>query len=433
MGFIKMGIWLCITVWLIIWINRKKERMLPVCILYYFMLVINDIFFMSTLQLANAFGISYQMGDMMIILFASILIIDIMRKTTVRKNFPTGMMVIIAGFILFSCIRGVLKYSTSSDWFGDTRTLFGFLFPILWFSRFFRIEYIKKYIGMIEKVMRIIFIITLILWVLDIGAGLHPLKSQYDATLSDGGSTMRFVAASQVFVIALYSLYLVRKSVREHGYINFKAFVYLGVVVFFQHRSVWMALALGMVWIIVAESKNKKHTMKLIGQILLLVCIGVTVMMTSSGDLVENIKNSWGVFLKMMSGEKVENSTAGTRQMIWDAVLSDLDAPSKLVGRPFGYGYARSIGWTVSPHSGYICLIARIGYIGISLIIALIAWCFYKTRRKIPYIPEFILCMLGFLYAYNVTWICGCIIGGSVSVIICRRKRENNYERSVAL
>ena len=421
MEYVEMGIWLSITVWLISWIDRRKDRMIPVCIIYYFITVINDIFFMSTLELANAFGISYQLGDLMMLLFASTFILDIVRKKSIKRNNPNALITIIFVIMLISILSGVLIFGFSSEWLGDIRTLFGFIMPIIWFVRFFKVEYVLKYMKLIDKVMLYIAAISIFLWGIDLIIGFHPLKSQYEALLSDGGSTMRFISSYQVFGIAIYALFLTRKNLRNSGVIGIKAYVFLGMVILFQHRSVWMALALGIIMIIMQESKNKKNTVKLVGQMVLLILIGTAFLLFSNGDLVKNIIHSWDVFLSLMSGNSVENTTAGTRTQIWHAVINDLNGITMLIGRPFGYGYGRSIGWMTSPHSGYIRLIARIGYIGISIFIILLVWILVRVFKKTPYIPEFILCFLGFIYGYDATWLCGCVIGASIGFLVQRK------------
>lgn len=424
MGYLKMGIWLAVTVFLIVRVHNKPERMVPVCLIYFFITVINDIFISGVLELANAFGFSYQLADLMLIVFAATLVISVVKKPFIRGNFPVACLMVITLLMLFSMLNGLLSFGITEGWFGDIRTLLLFLFALLWCARFFKIEYLDKNIRLLYAVMMIIAVISISLWTIDIGFGIHPFLSQYGATLSDGGSTMRFVQPYEVLGIALYALYLSRKSIKQTGVLNAKAIFFLTIVIIFQHRSIWMSLALGVATIIISELKTNKNSVKLFMQVGLIAVFAVAFMMFNNGAIVSNISNSWSVFIKLISGTKIENSTAATRALVWNAVLEDLSGISAFIGRPFGYGYASSIGWTTSPHSGYVRLVARIGYFGILSLIFVMVWVVIKSIKKTPYVPEFVICVMGFMYGYDCTWICGAIIGATLSVIYAKKTAE---------
>lgn len=61
MQTVLMAGWLALTLFLIYKVTEDKGKIFVILILYYFITVVNDIFFMSTIELANAFGFSYQL------------------------------------------------------------------------------------------------------------------------------------------------------------------------------------------------------------------------------------------------------------------------------------------------------------------------------------------------------------------------------------
>ena len=91
-----------------------------------------------------------------------------------------------------------------------------------------------------------------------------------------------------------------------------------------------------------------------------------------------------------------------------------------MIGRPYGYGYGRSIGWKTSPHSGFIRFIGRTGCIGAGLAVCLLTFIIVKLIRKgnARFLP-YVICVIGFIYGYDYTWLCGVIIGMGC-MLVCR-------------
>lgn len=421
----RMIISLCITFGIIFFVTEKKKRIVPVCIIYYFINVLHDIFTNgSEIELANAFGVSYQFGDTLLLIMLGVIVFSI-KGTYVKINFHK---IIIGGLFIILFIQtlvGFNKYGTSAELIGDVRTIYLFMVSIIYFVRYFKIEYIQPYRVLIDRVMIGILSLSIVIWVLDIVFNFHPLFSQYNAMLSDGGSTMRFIQPYQVLGIVLYTLALTRESIQKKGYIEAKALVFIIAVVLFQHRSIWMSLFVGIVFIILQECKTRKNTLKVLGQVFIISMICISILIFSNSSIVENIINSIDLLGRMISGKSIENTTAATRINVWEAVINDLTGLSIVFGRPFGYGYASSIGWETSPHSGYIRILGRTGYVGVSIIILLLLHIFNNFRRdRIIFGAEFILAIVAFMYSYDCTWLCGVIIGGCISYMYSRKNKQ---------
>lgn len=407
-----MAGWLAFTLFLISKLTADKRKIFVILILYYFITVVNDIFFMLTIELANAFGFSYQLSDMLAIVMLGTVLVDLLKKPYLKNNLTNLFLLFISALLIASMVNGLSRYGFSAEWMGDLRTNSVFLFSIFYFARFDVLRDAKKYRRLLDFVMTIILVISCVLWALDILIGFHPLLSQYNATLSDGGSTMRFVQPYEVLGIALYALLLLEENLNIKGYLKFRTILFSAAVILFQHRSIWMAWGCGFIVVLFVTVNNTRITKKLFLQVILLITSCFIVLNMGSGQLIENISKSFEIIGKMMNGVAIEDSTADTRTQVWNAVLEDLSGTALLFGRPYGYGYGQSIGWKTSPHSGFIRLIGRTGYIGVGLAICLLIYVVAKltlsgNAKFLPYL----ICVIGFMYGYDYTWLCGVVIG----------------------
>lgn len=412
MQTVLMAGWLAFTLFLIYKLTTDKGKIFVILISYFFITVINDIFFMSTIELANAFGFSYQLSDMLALVMLGTVLIDLLKKPCLKRNLINLFLILISALLALSMMSGLSSYGISSEWMGDLRTNSVFLFSAFYFLRFDVYQDAKEYRKLLDSVMTIILVISCVLWGLDIIIGFHPLPSQYNATLSDGGSTMRFIQPYEVLGIALYALLLLEENLNTKGYLKFRTILFSAAVILFQHRSIWMAWGCGFIVVLLITMRNAKITKKLFMQLILLIASCFIVLNMGSGQLIENISKSFEIIGKMMKGIAIENSTANTRTQVWNAVIENLSGSALLIGRPYGYGYGRSIGWKTSPHSGFIRFIARTGYIGAVLAICLLTFVIVKLIRKdnTRFLP-YLICVIGFMYGYDYTWLCGAVIG----------------------
>lgn len=346
--------------------------------------------------------------------------VDLLKNPYLKNNLTNLFLLLISALLVVSMMNGLSRYGFSAEWMGDLRTNSVFLFSIFYFARFDVFQDAKKYRRLLDSVMIIILAISCVLWALDILIGFHPLPSQYNATLSDGGSTMRFIQSYEVLGIALYALLLLEENMNTEGYLKFRTILFTAAVVLFQHRSVWMAWGCGFIVILLISMKNARITKKLFFQLLLLTVFCFIVLNMGSGQLSENISKSFELIGKMMKGESIEHTTADTRTQVWNAVIEDLSGSALLIGRPYGYGYGGSIGWKTSPHSGFIRFIGRTGCIGAGLAVCLLTFIIVKLIRKgnTRFLP-YVICVIGFIYGYDYTWLCGVIIGMGC-MLVCR-------------
>lgn len=407
-----MALALGITLLIIAKVSNNKNLIIPVCIVYNFVRTLSDIFNAGyPIELANTFGISYQFNDLIILIFIGVLLLDLRYTPIISRNILNCFIFLITLLTGFSLVSGASQFGFSSEWMGDLRSVGAFVSGILFFVRFYSYLDFKKYLKFLDRMMAIILLISIVLWALDLGMGVHVLPSQYNATLSDGGSTMRFIQPYQVLGLALYGLFLVNKDIEEKGIIRLKASIYVLAVILFQHRSIWLATGLGLAIIVISQLSKRKMTYKLLLQYLAIVLIGGFIILFGSGDIVENMRNSAEVLRAFLSGGSLKGTTANTRVNVWNAVIEDLSGLSFIIGRPFGYGYGRSLGWSTSPHSGIIRFLARTGYLGLFLLIILILYVVIKFISKKQYSLGYLVCIIAFMHGYDFTWLCGAVIG----------------------
>lgn len=412
MSYIRMALALYVTLLIIAKVSNNKNAIIPICIIYNFIRTLNDIFNAGyPIELANAFGISYQFNDLIILIFIGVLLLDLRHTAIINRNILNFLVFLITLLTGFSLVLGASQFGFGSEWMGDLRTVGSFILGIIFFARFYDYLDFKKYLKFLDRVMAIILLLSIALWTLDLGMGIRVLTSQYGATLSDGGSTMRFIQPYQVLGLALYGLFLINKDIEEKGIIRLKASIYVLAVILFQHRSIWLATGLGLIIIVISQWSERKMSYKLLFQCIAIVLIGGSIILFGSGDIVENIRNSTEVFRALLSGGSLEGTTANTRVNVWNAVIEDLSGLSFIIGRPFGYGYGSSIGWNTSPHSGIIRFLARTGYLGLFLLIILLLCIAVKFIRNKEHSLEYLVCIIAFIYGYDFTWLCGAVIG----------------------
>ena len=426
MNYIKMIIALYITFYAIIKIMEKNDRIIIACIIYYTVCVFNDIFNGSnTIELANCFNVSYQFSDMILVIMIGVIIFKFIRDLKININIYSIILLNIFIILFLNILRGILTFGITSEWIGDIRTLLSFFIAIIFFKNYFKVESLSKYYKIVDCVMMVILIISIILWILDIGLGINSLESQQNALLSDGGSTMRFIQPYQVIIIAIYSIYLINNDIEAKGHIGIKSIIFSLAVMLFQHRSVWVSFISGVIIIFIRQIIKNKISYKLICEVIILFIVIAGIIIFSNSEIVENIKNSFNLFYEIFTGGDFSNTTFNTRSLVWNAVIDDLQGLDKIIGQPFGSGYAKSIGWETSPHSSYIRCMARIGFLGTILLILMLTNLIIKLNKyKIAYLIESLIVIIVFMYSYDFTILCGAIIGIGINLVLDKKKEK---------
>lgn len=343
------------------------------------------------------------------------LLTDLLKNHYIKRNIINLVLFLILALFILSMLYGIWCFGISSEWVGDFRTNSVFLFSLLFFLRFDISKEARKYRKLLDCIMTIVLIVSCILWSVDVLFEFHPLHSQYNATLSDGGSTMRFIQSYEVLGIALYALFLLQEDLDTTGYIKLRTILFSAAVILFQHRSIWLAWGCGFVIVLLMTLRETRISKKVFLQLILLIVFSLFILNVGEGQLIENISKTLKAIEKMTKGESIKNTTFNTRTEVWDAVIKDLSGYALLIGRPYGYGYGQSIGWRTSPHSGFIRFLSRTGCMGIGLAICLLTYIIInlmlKCRNKNAKLLPHLICVIVFMYGYDYTWLSGVVIG----------------------
>lgn len=303
---------------------------------------------------------------------------------------------------LISLLRGILNNPLNSVIEDIRRMLQSFFIPVICFMNipiYLEDTKTQKIIG---NFIKCIVIYCLICWILDIGLGIKIMRAQ-----SDAGTTMRVIGPEQTLVIAMIAIYSIYNDlkIRKKRYISMNSFILVGTVILLQHRSVWMAMLIGLIYIILTcsteiETRGITISSKYLMQLhLLLIIIPILYIIFKDSQLVLSLETG----LKGIRGE--EGSTLSYRFKLWKAHLNSLNMTEWIIGKPFGNGYyiyLENYGRDITPHSGYIHTIIRSGVVGISFIVLfLINLIKYCRKRRVEWGVAICFMLLVFWYPYT--------------------------------
>lgn len=308
---------------------------------------------------------------------------------------------------IFSMIRGFFLNEFALVIEDIRRLVISFFIPLICYI-YLPIEIedvkVKKIIGNFAKW---IVIYCMICWILDIFLGIKIMPPQ-----SDAGSTMRVLRPEQALVVAMFAVYSVYSDLilKRNRYISLGSFSLIIVVILLQHRSTWVALAVGLIytliacnWISIRNLNNKTISIKLLLQFLfLLLCVPILLFVFRNSEILTELQ------LGLMGINANDGGTYNYRQQLWAAHLSGLNSIEWLIGKPFGSGYyVQLTGYfrDITPHSAYVQTIIRCGILGTAaLVILLMVTIRESSRRKLIWGTSICLMLLVFWYPYSYSF-----------------------------
>lgn len=157
------------------------------------------------------------------------------------------------------------------------------------------------------------------------------------------------------------------------------------VVVLLQHRTVWFALALGLVLVFAAASPIESLTKARHGLVLTLPWLIVVL-----GALAALQLDAIHLLQESASSAFAPGGTFEWRVQSWLALINQDSSPLNWIfGHPFGAGYARTLavgnlnGETdVNPHNFYVQTILRLGLVGLVLLVATLTVIVGRIKRS---------------------------------------------------
>jgi hypothetical protein len=168
--------------------------------------------------------------------------------------------------------------------------------------------------------------------------------------------TSRPLVAGQALILGLLGLALIIRERR--GVLRLLGLVCLAVTVLCQHRSVWAALAVALV-VLVLTSPRVRGRVLAIG----FVC-GVGLLIAYSSGALEPLLAKFN--LAYDSRGTLDDRLLATHTLV--AQQNAKGASAMLLGQPFGTGFTRhnesGLIETFAPHNYYVLLYLRIGFVG---------------------------------------------------------------------
>lgn len=361
-------------------------------------------------------GTQVHLDDIVLIVALMYCIINILQPIQTGKYFVASMLLL--GPILISLVRGIMNGTVGTEIFlSDTRKYV--LFIVAFFAFFFLMRQEKsvnrlwKYKYYIDTLMNVVCVYVLIVWTLDLVFGLHNLPGQQGGLLSDGGSTFRIINPPQVLMIAFYTLYEIYSDLEERKEISLRTMLFAGIVIFMQWRTVVAAFGVGLIITVFLSLKKNGLSKKLLAEIIIITIAVFTMSSQNSAqsELVGMITNLFESFSNVGTG----TGTFSTRTEVWAMILGSLKGVNVIFGRPFGQDLALT--WKASAHSGYVDYIAKMGYLGVVLLIAFMVFMLIKSIKAKNYMNIIILCSMAvYWYGYGFAVEQGALLGFIVSI-----------------
>lgn len=392
--------------------KHKAEWLLLLIILSYVKTCIMYLFEATTVfTIFTIGGTQVHLDDIVLIVVLMYCIGNVFHPVRLGKYFGASLLLLIP--VVISLVRGILNRTVGSEVFlSDTRKYVLFIAAFLAFFFLTRQEKalnrLWKYEHYIDVLMNIVCIYVLIIWSLDLLLGMNSLPGQQGGLLSDGGSTFRIINPPQVLMIAFYTLYRIYKELKEKKEISLRTMLFIGIVVLMQWRTVVAAFGIGLIITLCVSLKRNGLSRKLLAELFVIVVAILVISSRSSAKtgLVAMITNLFESF----SNIGKDTGTFATRTEVWTMILGSLNGINVIFGRPFGQSLA--ISWTNSAHSGYVDYIAKMGYLGLALLIAFIVFMLIRTVKTKNYMSMILLCSMAvYWYGYGFTVEQGALLG----------------------
>lgn len=309
-----------------------------------------------------------------------------------------GVLLLLMFLLAFS--RGLLQYTLKIVG-NETRGYFPFIVSLLYFSTF-------KYDCRRQSRLITIWLagsvalgaLTVFRWIAT-SVGLAIAK-EWEAIMGEG--SMRVIHCAHAFSLAsafFFSFYLYYTNAGPTW--QRRLFLVLGpVLILLQHRTVWITVILGMLWLYARDARFRSRSA--IGLSAALV-VGALLTLLLFGPQGESTQRS-------LHYSASDTGTFAWRVEGWKALLAEKVRPeTMLIGQPFGAGFDRDIeGHTtsVSAHNFYLETLIQFGVPGVLLLFGLYIWCIRRLRRepRIPLYPDFRLwqAFLVMHLSYSVTY-----------------------------
>lgn len=250
-------------------------------------------------------------------------------------------------------------------------------------------------------------------WSVLLGLGLVALFAYHVRTYGFGAAdsfvtstdgveqTGRPLVSGQAALLACFGFFMFQGSTSKgRGKYATLGVIFLLVAVLCQHRSVWAAVGIGVLLVL----------LRLRG-----VALARVVGFTYFGGSILAVLVMSGALNGMADSLTHSFDSMGTftaRVDSWDILVQDSfdrGAWSVLFGEPFGFGAARISGTqvvTFAPHNWYVSVFLRLGLVGLAAFICMLLITLVPLlRRRDGVVPTIVVVIIGvYMWSYTLSW-----------------------------
>jgi hypothetical protein len=305
-------------------------------------------------------GLSFAVGsmrvgltDLLFVVLTTAAVARLLRLHRLDVRHRLG--ILLGALVIWSVIRGAGPYGAPAA-INEARKYLVFVGTVLYFATMQPRRDLLDRIGWIWIAAgAALTVLTLVRWIAN-AAGVT-------GGVFGSGSSLRVVPAADALIVAQAAIIAFPLlGDRRRGVFRYLGPMMLVAVILLQHRTVWVAVAAGIVYLLFRE--RSVATPVLAGLGVAVVLFGALVF-TVFGD-------RYDVVAEQLSGSAQATNTFEWRVEGWIALLEESgpEGPAELAtGRPFGGGWDRVVEdgrlVTVSPHNFYVESYLRVGLIGI--------------------------------------------------------------------
>lgn len=348
--------------------------------------------------------------------------------------------------ILFSFARGVADYGPQLA--GVELRQYFYLFSAVLYFMTFPVErrYMKQAATLWLSASGVLLLVAALRWVL-LAAGLASGAEWVELSLGSGITRLRVLDAAQAFflaqafVIGLY-LRLLGGGSRRWWYI---VVALLPAVVVLQHRSVWLALIVAILIIVIREGRLRGRLISTVAGVSVAGALAIVLLFGGSqGEVARSLGTS------ASSAFETRETTVTWRLESWQVLLTGdyLDGPVEYAfGKPFGAGYDRFMSTeevNISPHNFYVQTFLRTGGIGVAVLLFFYVALLLRLRAsrafgrveivypRLMYV--LLLTQIVFFVAYTPSYEQGALAGIAASLVTAPlyRRGSNRVRTRVA-
>jgi len=334
------------------------------------------------------------------------------------------------GVIMYSFLLGVMEYGKAA---GTEVRQFFYLWAagLLGVTAGFTEQELRK-IGRWCTVAAYAFVVIAAYFLIGVETGFINRAEVFD--YAGGGGIFRPIGSHYTFFVGAVGLAHTMAWLRTTGKTRsgWHAAIMLLFVTVMQHRSVWIAVAFGLLWVAWLERRYLTRRLPLLLGFVLVFGSAAT-LATWLGYLDSLIAQLVGSTVSMYDS----GGTFAARVDGWERLLEDWSesAQTMMIGFPFGYGYSRLYrGQLIEfvAHNHYIDLALRVGIVGVVLfmvptIIAVVGCLRAKTDSEFEYmLMRSLAVALLAAFVYYVAYPSFYLLGGATGVALAQliRRRE---------